>query len=140
MNKKGLTKRTKIKEEIRNIGCDKRFIIILNKTTINIQNIKTKKQAMKYKRREIIYTRYEKEGMTVTGFVQNGSALDMQYKKHKTKKRRSKIQGKRYIRTLKTEKGVNGEMTRNQRENKGNTTHGQRNVTKHLLIARETTA
>ena len=95
---------------------------------------------MKYKRREIIFTRYEKEGMTVTGFVQNGSALDMQYKKHKTKKRRSKIQGRRYIRTLKTETGVNGEMTRNQRENKGNTTHGQRNVTKHLLIARETTA
>ena len=94
---------------------------------------------MKYKRREIIFTRYEKEGMTVTGFVQNGSALDMQYKQQ-TKKRRSKIQGKRYIRTLKTEKGVNGEMTRNQRENKGNTTHGQRNVTKHLLIARETTA
>ena len=65
---------------------------------------------MKYKRREIIYTRYEKEGMTVTGFVQNGSALDMEYKKHKTKKRRSKIQGRRYIRTLKTEKGVNGEV------------------------------
>ena len=54
--------------------------------------------------------------MTVTGFVQNGSALDMQYKKHKTKKRRSKIQGRRYIRTLKTEKGVNGEVKRNQRE------------------------
>ena len=64
----------------------------------------------------------------------------MEYKTHKTKKRRSKIQGRRYIRTLKTEKRVNGEMTRNQRENKGNTTHGQRNVTKHLRIARETTA
>ena len=61
MNKKGLTQRKKTKEEITHIGSGKRLIIILNKTTINIQNIKTKKQAMKYKRREIIYTRYERE-------------------------------------------------------------------------------
>ena len=48
---------------------------------------------MKYKRREIIYTRYEKEGMTVTGFVQNGSALDMQYKNTKQKREDHKYKG-----------------------------------------------